>query len=116
MSTMPFRGPYVLADRAWNLVAACARCNRQKSDQVAPAPGVELLIARNIRLLQASIGQPLAPAEFMRDFDELRDRDVRDHMVALVNTARQDGFNEWSGPMVQDPTADGTDAVGTPLI
>jgi hypothetical protein len=84
---------FVLEDKIWNLVLACASCNTQKSNAVASKKCVEQLNERNEKLIAKSLGTlpPLVSSELA----EWRVRSLRDHLILLAERCLLDGFPEW---------------------
>jgi hypothetical protein len=84
---------FVAEDKVWNLVIACASCNRRKSSSVARMDFIKRLNERNEKLITAS--SETLPTLIRRELAEWRIGSLRDNLLLLAERCRLDGFPEW---------------------
>jgi len=91
---------FIFEDRIWNLVLACQACNSSKSDQTPEDHYIERLNERNRDLSTwlKENGTSTRDIHARKDFKDVQDRNLGEHLKTLVQTCRDEGFGTWNGP------------------
>ena len=84
---------FVLEDKVWNLVLACASCNGKKTSSVASKTYIEGLNDQNGKPIVKS--SETLPQFISRELAEWRARSLRDPLVLLAERCLLDFFPAW---------------------
>jgi hypothetical protein len=83
---------FVLADKTWNLVIACRKCNSVKRDKLTNMDAIARLCARNGEIAK---DPKWMGHKFGRHFVEWHSRDLSSHIKGLYDQAVGDKFPKW---------------------
>ena len=78
---------FVKDDKLWNFVLACSTCNEKKSDKLAPRTQLDMLVARNEKII---IERPNTP--LMKNYNAQR-------LLRIYSWASDNGYKDiWTPP------------------